>query len=208
MENDAGDDRADGPTRAPRPENTWMTSFGTFVGVMATLAALSWMAAESWPGGQFLMQLGVFLVALALGVAWVGLVLTYFILRLRHRPTGGGVGLLVAAAALVVTMAATATHMPLRVRFALSSSAFERVLDEDTDRASWGEPRRIGLYKDASVAREGADIAVWVMDGGFGPSGFVHSADGPPTWLGYSDEVGSTTLALGGGWYAYWQEGD
>lgn len=190
---------------------------------LTALAALIWLWAESVPGGHFLIRVGLALGGLVLG--FVGCCLAAYVGARRVWGPGvrGGVALLATAGVVLATAALTAGHVPLRLRFELSRGAFDEVAAEGraaVDAASADEladvfdgardrslpvdvDRRVGWYDVAHAGVEADGVSIGMLGSWGGTCGFVHAPGGRPGWLsGASVEVSS--LALGGGWYAYW----
>jgi hypothetical protein len=116
--------------------------------------------------------------------------------------------------ALAVVAAAANTSAPLRARWALSASAFERVLPSlpSTVGSSWQQPGRaaapatLGLYRVRAVDVVPAGYLFQDADAGdltgTGLAGFAYLPQGPAS-VPVDEQLNLTSL--GRGWYAFWQ---
>lgn len=187
----------------------------TLLGVSVAYA-LIWLFAESHPGGLEFVQPVMVLIGVLLGFAWLVLVVVAVVLRLGKLPTSGVRALAAAAAVMAVTVLLSLWSVPLRLRFEMSRSAFDRaVTDEaaatgndpvDGREVPFLEDQRVGLYGVESASAVG--IEVWfrtVEPWAPSSSGFIYAPRGAPGFLGLGTPW-ARGLSMGDGWYAYWPE--
>jgi hypothetical protein len=190
--------RASAARRRARPGLGFTITVGCLAGALVLLIALSHATAE-----------------LNLAVIGGGLIGLAVVVALAAGPRRGeGWRWVVVLVALVVLGAAYGTQAPLRARWTVSQSAFDRILTTlpPTVGSTWSRPGqaavtgRLGLYRVSEIDIVPAGYLFRDPDGGqlshTGVGGFAYLPAGPGSVPADQKLV---LTHLRGPWYAYWQ---
>jgi hypothetical protein len=132
--------------------------------------------------------------------------LAYVLAARRNSAAGRARWLLLAPAAGVLALALITADVRLQVRWNVSRSAFEDVVDEamrDEDYASL-QHGRLGLYRVGEVYRQGEAVIFYERTGALGDdAGFAYLPDGPFPELENGGFERPRFRHLGGPWYAW-----
>lgn len=216
---------------APLAAQGWMTGVCWAATTVAAVVVAVWVWCASWPGGLGLVQFGIEVVAIAVGLWWVVLVALHIAARWENRrvqrsagsswPVRGTVALAVAGCLWVVGVGSLVTDAPLRMRFELSRPAFDDAAATgeaaraaatpaeraEADRAgrvlaSFDTEGRLGLYPAGYVGVELYGVSVHPYGPWLSRGWFAYLPDGVPAWWG--DPGFPHRLSLGDGWWALW----
>ncbi|MFG3301773.1 hypothetical protein [Micromonospora chersina] len=186
------------PVKPPNPRVPWLV-----LNVVASIAAACLLFAFSVPGFVFLLVLGLVHVLVLAAMAWIVLVM----MGIQRREWSWWF----LSAPAVVVLALVVAGAPLQARWAMSRSAFERVVATlpttspvGVEWSSVPVPSRIGAYRiEAAYPVPGG--VVFYEENGYmtDDAGFACLPDGPTSDLETPDFESPAFKHLGGPWYSW-----
>jgi hypothetical protein len=181
--------------------------------------ALLWSL--SYPGFDFWIGVPSILLLLAAAFGWVVAVVVTLVRRRRARacdaPLPSRRWMAAAPLGLVAVLVVVATHLPLRVRFEMGRSAFDRVAERlahpdagppTSDEDDWktlDRHGRVGSYDITQTERVRSALILYEANGDFlvDDAGFAYLPDGPDPDLSTGWFESPTFVHLSGDWYAF-----
>lgn len=188
------------PVKPSNPRVPWLV-----LNVVASIAAACLLWAFSVPGFVFLLVLGLVHVLGLAAVAWIVLV----VMGIRRRRWSWW--FLPAPVVVVLALALVVEGVPLQARWAMSRSAFERVVatlptTSPVD-AEWSRvpvPSRIGAYRIEAAYPVPGGVVFYEANGYMiDDAGFAYLPDGPTPDLETADFESPAFKHLGGPWYSW-----
>lgn len=178
------------------------------VALLLVIVALLW--ATSVPGFDFLLTSLSILALASLGALWL-VRLMFYVWSRRKKGTHDSARLfLVAPLVVVLTVAAMATELPLRARWAQSEDSFSRAAQSAppsttaTEWQSFDVASRIGSYKVRKASRVGDGVIFYESTGSVSDNaGFAYLPSGPFNELNTGFFERPKFESLGSGWYRW-----
>ncbi|SCL51298.1 hypothetical protein [Micromonospora chersina] len=172
---------------------------------VVSLAAACLLWAFSVPGFSLLLVLCALPLLCLAGAAWAVWVVTFGVRRQWSW------SFLPAPMIVVLALALLGTGAPLQARWAMSRSAFDRVVATvpttgavDGDWSSVPVPSRIGSYLIMSAYRVPGGVVFYEVNGSMtDDAGFAYLPDGPTPDLETPDFESPVFKHLGGAWYSW-----
>lgn len=172
------------------------------------LPAIAALYAFSFPGIAFVVAILTTYVVVGAIVVWVLRLAGFLALRARGKASGRLRWFVLAPVGGIVIAVILWADAPLRVRWALSRSAFENAATHVADGDSGLKQRvpvgRVGLYRVTYAYKVEAGIIFYEETGSFlDDAGFAFLPGGPTPELANGSFESPEFRSLGGGWYAW-----
>ncbi|MFI7284618.1 hypothetical protein ACIBOV_30605 [Micromonospora chersina] len=188
------------PVKPSSPRVPWLV-----LNVVASIAGACLLWAFSVPGFVFLLVLGLVHVLGLAAVVWVVLV----VMGIQRRQWSWW--FLPAPVVVVLALALVVEGVPLQARWAMSRSAFERVVatvpTTSPVGAEWSRvpvPSRIGAYRIEAAYPVPGGVVFYEANGYMtDDAGFAYLPDGPTSDLETPDFESPAFKHLGGPWYSW-----